>query len=132
MDLYYFDIPRHPSALLKADSHAPWYKKVKAENEDKNDALASIYATGNKHPDMPWDRCQMHILFYCKTKHRRDLDNYMARSKKFIDACVFAGLITDDSSDVIGKLTAEFVIGDEKPATRMILTRMAAELIWMD
>ena len=118
-------IPRHPSVHLKADSHVPWYKKVQAEKADKNDAIACILATGDKSSDMPWDKCNLHLIFYSNRNIRRDPDNYIARSKKFIDACVFARVISDDSSDVIQTLTVEFDVDKKyRPSTRMIFEKV--------
>ena len=126
MKQFILDIPRHPSAELKSDSHAAWYVKSRAEASDKNDAIACILSQGRKYANMPWDSCTLHLIFYCNTNRRRDLDNYIARSKKFIDACVFTNVITDDNHNVIRHgYTGEFVvIKGTRPATRMIFTQL--------
>lgn len=128
MEQFIVDIPRHPSVHLKADSHVSWFVKSSEEKADKNDAIACIKSQERfqRYEDMPWESCTLHLIFYCNTNRRRDLDNYIARCKKFIDACVFCGLILDDNHNVIRNgYTGEFVvIKGSKPATRMIFTKV--------
>ena len=59
-------------------------------------------------PGMPWASVTAHVHFvipYVKSPRRRDWDNLIASCKGFWDGLVGAGVLTDDSMDVIKEVS---------------------------
>jgi Holliday junction resolvase RusA-like endonuclease len=79
-------------------------------------------------PRFKWERVTMDVEYVFATRHRRDPDNYAGMMKGFIDGFVYAGLLTDDSFDVIQHLsfTARYSKADG-PATIITVTRLDQE-----
>jgi Holliday junction resolvase RusA-like endonuclease len=73
-----------------------------------NGPLPSLYSTlGVKlaaPAQMPLDAAFVEVMFVVPTRSRRDLDNLIAGSKPLTDGLVAAGVLKDDSTDVIRRM----------------------------
>ena len=61
------------------------------------------------------------VKYYFKTKQKRDLDNY---TPKFImDGLVKAGMIEEDNSSIVTKLSVEILHDKENPRTEILINK---------
>ncbi len=68
----------------------------------------------------PLRLCTLNVIFYVGTKRARDWDNLISTIKPEIDALVEAGIIVDDSNEVIQSIA--FFIEYEKGTTATLFT----------
>ena len=76
---------------------------------DKSDAYA-YFLHGNTRPDVPLQQARITVTVYRRTRQRLDPDNFAARMKGYWDGLVQAGLLQDDSVEVIGQPEYIFVV----------------------
>ena len=80
---------------------------------DKSDAYA-YFLHQCRRPEKPLEAVQVTVTVYRKGKQRMDPDNFAARMKGFWDGLVEAGLLKDDSTDVIKWVQYMFIVDPEK------------------
>lgn len=64
-------------------------------------STAALLARSQRIP--PLGRCRVTLTWYVRTKHRRDADNVTATLKALCDGLVDAGIVTDDTPDLMDK-----------------------------
>jgi Holliday junction resolvase RusA-like endonuclease len=95
-------IPGIPPSLNQW-SRMHWLKASRIKKQWENDILYTFLSIGKvwKKNEFPYKKASIKITYYFSTKRRRDIDNM---NQKFIlDGIVKAGIITDDSIEVIGQ-----------------------------
>lgn len=76
----------------------------------------------------PLERASVGITWRCKTRRRRDLDNLVSGLKPLLDGLVSAGVILDDSSDVLVALGPLVVqVGCPEDETVLVVTEERAD-----
>ena len=56
---------------------------------------------------------EVSILIISKSKHKKDCDNYLGGAKSIIDGLVLGGVMPDDSTDWIAKISVAIEYGSE-------------------
>lgn len=109
--LFRVEIPRLPDSKLNPNvtSRAGnlWFRYAASKKEDGETALLSA-KTSRLPRSMPWDSVKVkvtYVLGYVKSPRRRDWDNLIGSTKGFWDGLVKAGVLTDDSMDVVQEVT---------------------------
>ena len=113
MQQFKFFIERLPSRELSPNWKGHWSKFHKAMQMDKSDAYAYFLHQCTR-PERPLEAVTVTVTVYRKGKQRMDPDNFAARCKGFWDGLVEAGLLKDDSTDVIKWVQYMFVVDKEK------------------
>jgi crossover junction endodeoxyribonuclease RusA len=96
-------IPGIPPSLNQW-SRMHWAKAAKIKKQWENDILYTFLSLVRvwKKNEFPYQKAKIKITYYFATKRRRDIDNM---NQKFIlDGIVKAGIIADDSTNVIGQV----------------------------
>ena len=88
-------IPRLPPAECSPNSRAHWRAKGEAVAIAKDEAIAAVREQGWSGP--PIQLALIQVSWGVKDKRKRDTDNFVARTKPFIDGLIKAGVIADDS-----------------------------------
>lgn len=74
--------------------------------------------------DIPWERVDVSVVFYYKTKRRRDEDNAMGSLKAAYDGIVDAGLVGDDDWEHMSRKIPEFRVDKTFPRVELLLERV--------
>jgi len=72
----------------------------------------------------PWELASVRVVFYHKSKSRRDPDNFMGMLKSAYDGFVDAGLLVDDDSEHLKREEPSFEIDKDSPRVEVTLTRL--------
>ena len=88
-------IPRLPPAECSPNSRVHWREKGRAVAIAKDEAIAAVKAQEWSGP--PVQAALIHVSWGVKDKRKRDTDNFVARTKPFIDGIVQVGVLADDS-----------------------------------
>ena len=80
--------------------------------DDTTTAIAARLEWERKHGQKwtPLRKCRIDITFVVADKRRRDWDNMIAAQKTRFDALVAAGIILDDSTEVIDSLGFDMIV----------------------
>ena len=97
---YRFAIERLPSRELSPNWRGHWRGYHKAMQMDKGDMAAYCLHQCGRLPE-PLQAVSVKVKVFIKSKRRMDPDNFAARMKGYWDGLVLAGLLADDSTDVI-------------------------------
>ena len=90
-------IPFSFSPPLTANQRLHW-----ANRADKTKTLRTLTAYhARRFPEL--GKCRVTLTWYVKTKHRRDADNIVPTLKAMCDGLVDAGVVTDDTPDLMVK-----------------------------
>jgi len=88
-------IPRLPPAECSPNSRVHWRQKGEAVRIAKDEAIAAVKEQGWRGP--PMQAALIQVSWGVKDKRKRDTDNFVARTKPFIDGIVQVGVLADDS-----------------------------------
>jgi len=96
-------IPHLPPKELQPNRKGgkKWTYSAEAKVEAMNEVIALCNDVGNQKPAKPYQKAHIMLTYVAKDKIRRDLDNLLAASKTYIDALAWAGVIEDDSADLV-------------------------------
>lgn len=108
-----FTFDHLPPAPLRPNARVHWGRKARLTKSARQYAwavgrqLRRYYgrvapherALRAKMPDMPFGKSRITFVFQYPTAHRRDIDNFVAAMKPYIDGLVDAGVLADDSSE---------------------------------
>lgn len=100
--LRYAKVFRLPPRELSPNARTHWGPRHRASKEWATEGWVvgrEMAAALGLHE--PMRRAKISYLFEFPTAHRRDLDNYIAMMKPFVDGLVRSGLIVDDSHEHI-------------------------------
>jgi hypothetical protein len=88
--------------ILTLNARIHWADRARCMAKDKGVVWASAHAqNAPDRPAKPWSRARVDIGLVVRTAVRRDADNAIAACKGIIDGLVDAGIIADDSLDVV-------------------------------
>ena len=108
---YRFGIERLPSRELSPNWRGHWRGYHKAMQMDKGDMAAYCLHQCGRLPE-PLQAVSVKVKVFIKSKRRMDPDNFAARMKGYWDGLVLAGLLADDSTDVIKSV--EYIFQTDK------------------
>ena len=111
--VYRWSVPRLPSVELSPNFRGHWSRTHKAMQMDKSDSYA-YFLQAYPRPDSPLDKARITVTVYRRTRQRLDPDNWGARMKGYWDGLVQAGLLADDSVEVIGQPRYIFVVDKQR------------------
>ena len=106
-------VASHRTRMMKARATKAY--RAKAEEE----AIQQRVETG------PWKRAQARLTFYWKDKRRRDIRNAESMMKAAYDGIVDAGVLADDSYDVLTHQPTVFEHDPECPRVEIVIDRLA-------
>ena len=105
------EIPYLPPAALSPNSRAHWGTKARATAQCRRDAYLCAVVDGG----VPLKRARLKVIIYIKDKRAiRDADNTIASCKAFIDGCVDAVIIPDDTPAHLTIDGIEYIVSKEK------------------
>lgn len=91
------------SPTVTANQRLHWAHKAKLTK-----ALRA-HATVAAHRTPPLGKCKVSLTWFVNTKHRRDADNIVPTLKALCDGLVDAGVVVDDTPDLMVKTMPEIV-----------------------
>lgn len=89
--------------VLTPNGRAHWRQKAKCMRKDKEAVYVAVRSLGGSSRDSPaLTHAHVKVTFYVTVAARRDADNLLSSLKGVLDGLVDAGVLVDDSLDVIG------------------------------
>jgi Holliday junction resolvase RusA-like endonuclease len=85
-----------PPAEFSPNSRVHWARKHEARILAHDEVIALVAEQGWHGPAI--DHAQVTVSWGVNDKRRRDTDNFVGRTKPYIDGLVHAGVLVDDSS----------------------------------
>ena len=110
MELHFDHLPTAPTM----NSRTHWARRKEAARAAHKLVLGAVTGVGGP-PATPYTGAGIHLVFFLPDRRRRDVDNLIAASKSYIDGLVHAGVLTDDSPDVVNWMVAEVRIRPREP-----------------
>jgi Holliday junction resolvase RusA-like endonuclease len=101
LSLFLFEIPISLNKYLNLH----WAEKS-AYKKNYADLIWATFLTVKPKGFKPFEKCEVILRYYFPTKAIHDFDNYSG--KVVFDGLKQAGILTDDNSKVVKKLTIEF------------------------
>lgn len=90
--------PEFKSPPLTSNQRLHW-----APKKDLTREIRQMTAYKAKWNLQPMPRCEVELVWYVTTKHRRDADNVVPTLKAMCDGLVDAGVVPDDTPDLMVK-----------------------------
>lgn len=125
--LYYFEL--HPKAKNKPIKH-PYHESINAWMIMKRPAMNSLkqkwkdfikwFVEEQGYSNLRINKCEISQTIYYPTYRRHDLDNSVP--KFVLDGLVESGMIVDDDSLHITKLTLQCFTDKDRPRTELIIS----------
>ena len=88
-------IPSLPPEEFSPNARIHWAVRGKAANQAYDDVIALVSEQGWNQD--PIAGAHISVSWGVKDRRRRDTDNFVARTKPYIDGLIKAGVIADDS-----------------------------------
>ena len=88
-------VPGLPPKEWSPNARTHWAPKAKVAVEAPSDVMALVKEQGWSGD--PMDAARISVSWGVKDKRRRDTDNFVGRTKPFIDGLVLAKVLVDDS-----------------------------------
>lgn len=88
-----------PSPPLTANQRMHWARKAKLTARVRKETATIAHQL--RIPEL--GRCEVTLTWVVRTKHRRDADNIVPTLKAMCDGLVDAGIVTDDTPDLMVK-----------------------------
>ena len=107
--------PIHPSINEWMILKRPMMNALKQKWKD----FIIWYIDQQGYTNLHIDKCEMTVRTYYSTNRRHDVDNTVP--KFIIDGLVLAGLVVDDDSKHIKKLTLECYVDSDNPRTEITI-----------
>ena len=121
---YYFTL--HPRAQKKPIKH-PYHESINTWMIMKRPAMNALkqkwkdfmvwFIDNQGYTNLRIDKCELSFTTYYYTNRSHDIDN--STPKFIIDGLCEGGLIVDDSTEHISKLTLECYVDKERPRTEI-------------
>lgn len=108
---HHFRLPWPPS-LNRAVRHTGNGHYVSKAGKQFREAVIAEVWNHYSHPIKPLARCRVALQLTPPTRQKRDADNHI---KPVLDALVHAKLLTDDNSDHVKEVRAEWTDNVESP-----------------
>lgn len=109
------DNPYHPSINQWMIMKRPMMNALKQKWKD----FIVWFINQQGYSNLHIDKCEMNFFVYYKTNRRHDVDNTVP--KFILDGFAESGLIIDDDSKHVQKLTLECGVDKEYPRTEIII-----------
>lgn len=74
---------------------------------------------------LPWGKCSVKADFYFKTKRGRDIDNLIASLKSTYDGLVDAGIVPDDTPELMVREMPTINYDKQHPRVELTIKRLA-------
>ena len=113
------ELPYLPPDSYSPNNRGSWAEKRGRKGDNNRvseDVWALVIEAGWDGEPLKAARCWM--TFHIPTRHKRDPDNMVAKTKPIWDALVKAGVLADDTIDVIGWPTYGHIYS--KPAKTVV------------
>lgn len=124
---YYFSI--HPKAKKKPIQH-PYHESINFWMIMKRPAMNCLkqkwkdfikwFVNEQGYANLHIEKCEICQTIYYQTNRRHDLDNTVP--KFVLDGLVESGMVVDDDSKHITKLTLQCGVDGERPRTELLFT----------
>lgn len=102
-----------PNRALSPNARVAKYVKWSAAKKQKR---LTIEAIEQQAPEsIPWSACKVSVTLYCKTKRKRDADNAVSMLKSMYDGIVAAGVVTDDTPEIMMREWPVFDFDKDQP-----------------
>lgn len=75
--------------------------RIRAVRQEWKDRTVMAVREIGGVPGAPWSRAQVGVTWRCRLNRRRDFDNLVSGIKPLLDGLVEAGVLEDDSTDVL-------------------------------
>ena len=108
-----------PSGELNPNARLHHMALYQAKLAAKEEMYFLVLEKGRPHT--PFNKAHITITWVAKDKRRRDIDNLFSSMKGYIDGLVFAGVLVDDSADLVG-YTLRYERGDKNDTVIEIST----------
>jgi Holliday junction resolvase RusA-like endonuclease len=95
----------YPSPPITANQRHHWRKKATLTKQVR--VASSLLARSARIPAMA--KCEVSLIWFVSTKHRRDVDNIVPTLKAMCDGLVDAGIVPDDTPNEMVKHMPEIV-----------------------
>lgn len=123
---YYFS--QHPKARVEPIKH-PYHESINVWMIMKRPMMNALkqkwksfivwFIENQGYTNLHIDKCELEFITYYSSHRRHDVDNSVP--KFIIDGLCESGIITDDSSDNITKLTLRCYVDENRPRTEIII-----------
>jgi Holliday junction resolvase RusA-like endonuclease len=112
---------------LNVWSRMHWAKAAKIKKQWENDILYTLLTTHalRAGEQFPYKKANIKITYYFATNRRRDADNL--NLKFLLDGIVKAGIIKDDSTNVIGQVETSWGVDKAKPRVEIEIREIRKE-----
>lgn len=106
-----------PPVELSPNARGFWARRYEANEELKNEVI--ILAKNAKLPR--FKKVKIDYTFVVPNNKRRDVENYLFRTKSIPDSLVLAGVLSDDKFKVVKQISGRIVVmpGEEKTIIRI-------------
>lgn len=117
-------IPGTPPSLNQW-SRMHWAKAARIKKQWENDILWAFLAIGRtwKKDEFPYQKAHVKVTYYFTTNRRRDADNL--NLKFILDGIVKAGIIKDDSTNIIGQPEVSWAVDKKNPRVEIEIQQAA-------
>jgi len=113
--VYQFTINRLPSKYLSKNSGRRWLPQmIDAKFKEDIKTTIAFFLEKYTRPSEPLQQATVTVKLYFRYRRHRDHTNYAGMLGGFMDGLVHAGIIADDSVDVIGHPDIQFIVDREK------------------
>lgn len=111
-----------PDGRMSGHANGSWRGKAALTKAQRFAACVMATATG-KVPKTPWAKAVVSIRFFLGSRKRRDVLNLVNGCKPLLDGIVDAGIISDDSWEVlsVGSITCQ--LDKSNPRAEIVLER---------
>ena len=72
---------------------------------------------------LPWTSCKVEVYLYHKQMRRRDIDNAVAMLKSTYDGIVDAGVVVDDTPEIMQREWPKFGQDKQQPRMEVVITK---------
>lgn len=125
MDRLVIVLPLPPKVLSPNARPRTWHAKNKATGRYRHAACLATQLAN--HPRRQWQHVTAQATFYWPAPARRDVLNAEASLKAAYDGIVDAGLIPDDSYEILRHLPAKFDIDPRRPRVEITITSIEGD-----
>lgn len=118
-------LPPVPRVLQPNCTHATMggrMQKVAATKKQRRITREQVELEGVE--TLPWGKCLVHAEFYYKTNRGRDIDNAIGSLKAVYDGLVDAGVVKDDTPDMMVRDMPRLNVDKKHPRVEITVTRL--------
>lgn len=91
-------LPSLPPVELSPNYRGHWSARHRATRTAQDAVIAAVFEAAPRFAT-PLERAEITVRFLWPDSRRRDMDNFVARAKPYLDGLVVAGVLADDSTN---------------------------------